>query len=96
VVLEHYQLKHNADIGVLKAGGPFKGKKGSPMKGGWDEHVDTYGPAILAYVKSLIPKMGEQQKLTLAKVRLADIEAYIVITREGEDFIISYHGNPPE
>lgn len=96
VVMEHYQLKHNPDIGVLSAGGSFKGKKGSTLAGGWAAHRDTFAPAILAHAKTFIPGMGEQTNLILSKARLADIDAYVSITVDGKDWIINYHGNPPE
>jgi hypothetical protein len=96
VVMEHYQLKHNPDIGVLSAGGPFKGKKGSALAGGWAAHRDTYAPAILAHAKTFIPGMGKQTNLILKKARLADIDAYISITVDGKDWVINYHGNPPD
>ena len=98
VVMEHYQLKHNPDIKVLYTGGSFGGKKGSTLGGGWAAHEKTYAPAITAHVKPLIPGGIDPKtnSLTLKKVRLADIDAYIAITEKDGDWIIAYHGNPPE
>ena len=98
VLMEHYQLKHNPDIDVLYAGGAFKGKKGSTLDGGWDKHAKTYAKAVLAHVKPLLPagEPPDNFNLTLKKVRLADLDAYIGVTEKDGDWIISYHGNPPE
>jgi hypothetical protein len=100
VVLEHYQLKHNSDLGILQAGGPFKGAKGSQLSGGWDAHKTTYAPQVLAHAKKIIAAhnqvVTEKTTIVPAKARLGDIDAYLTIARDGNDWIINYHGNPPD
>ncbi len=96
VVIEHYQLKHNPDLAILHAGGPWIGKKGSTLKGGWDAHVKNFAPAILAHVKPLIAGMDITKPLVLKKVRLDEIDAYISVVFDGGFYFISYHGNPPD
>lgn len=100
VVLEHYQLKHQSSLGELSGpGGPFKGKKGTQMSGGWNAHVQTYGPAVLEVAQDAIQKLNgnfnDSTTITLRKVRLDVLEGYISITREGNFWIITYHCNPP-
>jgi hypothetical protein len=99
VVVEHYQLKHNPDLGILQAGGPFKGKKGSALEGGWDAHRTRFGPQALALAKPAIARhtgvVNDQTKIQLPKQRTADIEVYVTVTRDGPDWIVNYHGNPP-
>jgi len=93
VFVEHYQLKHNSDLGVLSAGGPFKGKKGSQLPGGWDAHVSTYGPQVLAIARRHI-EADKNVRGALAKERTGAMEAYITIIKEGRQWLIFYHGNP--
>jgi hypothetical protein len=98
-VVEHYQLKHNANLGILQDGGPFIGKKGSSMPGGWDAHRSTYAPQVLEFAKIAVAKLDrydDSTKINLAKQRTNEIEAYITITRDGEDWLVSYHCNPPK
>jgi hypothetical protein len=99
VVVEHYQLKHNPDLGILQAGGPFKGKKGSALAGGWDAHRDRFAPQALALARPAIARhtgpVNDQTKITLPKQRTADFEVYVTVTRDGPDWIVNYHGNPP-
>jgi hypothetical protein len=101
VVLEHYQLKHQSSLGQLSGkGGPFQGKRGTQMSGGWDAHVDTYAPAVLVIAKAAIQKhtgpVTADTTIILKKVRLDELEGYISITREGNYWIITYHCNPPD
>ncbi|PCJ21803.1 MAG: hypothetical protein COB04_02465 [Gammaproteobacteria bacterium] len=98
VIVEHYQLKHNPDLGLLQAGGPFLGKKGSQLGGGWGAHTNTYSVEVLEAARAIIASLAPDVALPIApkKQRLASIEAYISINKDGEDWIINYHGNPPE
>jgi hypothetical protein len=94
VFIEHYQLKHNPDLGVLQAGGPFKGKKGSQMRGGWDAHVSTYAPQVLQIVKAALHG-NPTVRGVLPKARTGEMEAYVTIIKEGRQWLIFYHCNPP-
>lgn len=101
VVMEHYQLKHNPDIAVLYTGGAWKGKKGTTLDGGWEAHVSTYAPEVLVEAKKLIAAYGGEVKDGTKlpsgnKSRLSSIDAYISVVRSGNDWLIFYHGNPPE
>lgn len=98
VVVEHYQLKHNPDLGILTAGGAFAGKSGSQLAGGWAAHTNTYSAEVLAAAKLAIAGLTKVPgaPITLAKQRLASIDAYVSISRDGLDWVINYHGNPPE
>lgn len=95
VVMEHYQLKHNPDIAILNAGGPYKGERGSTLEGGWDAHANFYAPAILDHVTPLTSGMNVDKSLILKKVRLDGIDAYISVVFEDGFYFITYHGNPP-
>ena len=98
VVVEKYQGKHNPDlVGLL---GPYQGKRGSTLKGGWDAHVNTYAKQVLEHAKVVIAEHEAKANrgkdvINTKKEELGDIDAYITITREGADWIIQYHGNPP-
>jgi hypothetical protein len=98
IVVEHYQLKHNANLGILQAGGPFKGKKGSSMPGGWSEHRSDYAPQILQMARAAVAKLNGRfdasTVIRLAKERTANMEAYLSITRDREDWVVAYHCNP--
>jgi hypothetical protein len=98
VIVEHYQLKHNPDLGILHAGGPFKGKKGSSLAGGWEAHTNEYSVQILNAARDIIAGLEEDVALPiiLEKQRLDSIDAYISISKDGLDWIINYHGNPPD
>lgn len=93
VIVEHYQLKHNNGMGALAPGGPFKGKSGSQLAGGWDAHLTKYAPAIYQCVKD---RLSELSGKTGNKERLTEIEAYISVSEEDGIYFVSYHGNPPD
>ncbi|MDZ7589253.1 MAG: hypothetical protein U5L05_00890 [Rubrivivax sp.] len=101
VALEHYQLKHQA-IGQLLPGGPWKGKKGSTLPGGWAEHVSTHAPAVLVEAKASIKAWldagnvpDDSTTVSTKKIRLDQFEGYLAISHEGGLWIITYHCNPP-
>lgn len=98
IVVEHYQLKHSPWLGILQAAGPFIGKSGSKLPGGWEEHRNTYAPLVLAMAREEVAKLnnpGPDVTLKPGKKRVDNLEVYLSITREGNDWIVTYHGNPP-
>jgi uncharacterized protein DUF4157 len=98
IVVEHYQLKHNKNLGILQAGGPFIGKKGSSMPGDWATHKSDYAPQILAMARAAVARLNgafdASTNITLEKQRTTNMEAYVSITRDGDDWIVTYHCNP--
>jgi hypothetical protein len=99
VTIDTHQLKHNPNLSGY-FGITYKGGKGSILYGGIEAHKKKHAPAVLEFVKEYMkkPVMGlptDDKAVVLSKERVGEIEAYIILSKQGDNIIVCYHGNYP-